>query len=120
MYKIIFYWNERGDEPVRDFLLTLPIKNRKKIAVWIDLLKQEGPHLRRPYADKVKDKLYELRIRQSSDQIRILYFFLLGHKLIMLHGFRMKSSAIDFSDIQLAEQRRLDFLQRIQSRKISL
>ncbi len=74
MYEITFYWNERGDEPVREFLNSLPEKTQQKINIWINLLKAEGPALRRPYADKIKDKLYELRVRQGSDQTRILYF----------------------------------------------
>ncbi len=118
MYEIAFYWNERGDAPVREFLNSLPAKTQKKIHAWISLLKAEGPALRRPYADKIKDKLYELRVRLGSDQTRVLYFFMMGKRIVLVHAFRKKSSALDVSDIQIAERRMNDFLARIDDRKI--
>ncbi len=120
MYKITFYWNERGDEPVREFLNELTPKTREKIQVRLGLLKTYGPELKRPYADKVKDKLYELRIRFGSDQTRILYFFMIGKRIVLVHGFRKKSSAIEFSDMNTAERRMNDFMARVSDGKIKL
>ncbi|OGW68935.1 MAG: hypothetical protein A2036_03390 [Omnitrophica bacterium GWA2_50_21] len=112
MFKAIFYWTERGEMPVKNFIESLPEKIRQKIAAWIDLLEHEGPSLRRPYADKVKDKLYELRIRLGSDNIRVLYFFFLKDKAILLHGFRKKDWKIEANDLEIAHKRALDFISR--------
>ena len=120
MYRAIFYWDERGRIPVRDLIQSLPEKIRQKIAAWIDLLEQEGPSLKRPYADKVQDKLYELRIRLGSDNIRILYFFFLKNKVILLHGFRKKDWEIKRSEMELAERRMHDFIERSEKGKIRL
>ena len=105
MYQIIFYWDERGRKPVREFIDLLPDKTQNKIEVWIDLLKKDGPFLRRPYADKIDGKIYELRIRFSSDSIRILYFFFIQGKIVLLHAFRKKDWKIESGDLQIAKKR---------------
>ena len=120
IYEAVFYWDERGHVPVREMVESLPEKMRTKIAAWVDLLVQEGPSLRRPYADKVQDKLYELRIRFASDNIRILYFFFLSNKIILLHAFRKKDWKLKRGDLELAERRMLDFIHRCKNGKISL
>jgi phage-related protein len=98
----------------------LPDKTRQKIAAWINLLEQEGPNLRRPYADKVKDKLYERRVRLGYDNIRVLYFFFLKDSIILLHGFRKKDWEIKQSDLEMAGRRMLDFMSRHGKGKIKL
>lgn len=112
MYEAVFYWDQRDKEPVLEFLESLPEKTRRKIAVWVDLLEQEGPSLRRPYADKVQDELYELRARLGADNIRILYFFFLKEKIILLYAFRKKRWEIKRSDLEIAERRMRDFVYR--------
>ncbi|MBI3313618.1 MAG: type II toxin-antitoxin system RelE/ParE family toxin [Candidatus Omnitrophica bacterium] len=119
-YEVIFYWNEKGRFPVQEFIDSLPEKTCEKIARWITLLKQQGPALERPYADKVQDKLYELRIRLGPDNIRILYFFYLRDKIILLHIFRKKNWGIERRDLDLAEKRMQNFIARHQSGKIKL
>ena len=120
MYQAIFYWDDRGRVPVRDLIESLPEKVRQKIAAWIELLEQEGPSLKRPYADKVQEKLYELRIRLGSDNIRILYFFFVKGKIILLHGFRKKEWEIKRSDLELGERRMRDFIERFEKGKVRL
>ena len=120
MYQAIFYWDERGEVPVRNLMESLPDKMRQKIAAWIELLEQEGPSLRRPYADKVQEKLYELRVRLGSDNIRVLYFFFLKDKIILLHGFRKKDWKIGRNDLNIAERRMHDFIGRYEEGSVVL
>ena len=119
-YQILFYWNERGDSPVCDFLDSLPVKARAKIAAWIGLLEKEGPSLKRPYADKLKDKLYELRVRLGPDNVRIIYFFYLKDRIILLHAFRKKDWKVDQRDIEVSENRMSDFMDRYLKGRIQL
>ena len=95
-----------------EFLDALSWKTRQKIQAWIDLLEKEGPNLKRPYADKVTGDLCELRIRFASDQVRILYFFFLRGKIILLHVFRKKQNAIEMKDLSIAQSRRVDVMIR--------
>ena len=62
MYNLIFYTAERGDSPLDDFLDGLDKKSRAKVAAYLSLLEEQGPNLKRPYADIVRGKIRELRI----------------------------------------------------------
>ena len=99
-------------EPVREFLQLLPDKVQQKIFRWIELLQTYGPELKRPYADKVSGPLYELRIRLSSENVRILYCFISQRRILLLHAFRKKTDQIEVRDIALAENRMSDYLSR--------
>ena len=112
MYQIIYYWTERGDVPVKEFIALLQDKTRQKIEKAIDLLSDHGPFLRRPYADKVRGPVYELRIQMGSDQLRILYAFIFKQQIILLTIFRKKTNAIPSGEIALAESRLNHFRER--------
>lgn len=112
MYRIIFYTAERGDSPIDDFLDRLDKKSRAKIAAHISLLEEYGPDLKRPYADVVRGKIRELRIRHSSNQYRILYFFQLRDQIVLVHAFSKKTQQLKERDIELAERRMQDWTQR--------
>jgi phage-related protein len=118
LYQISFYRNERGDEPVHEFIQGLSLKTHRKIAALFQLLEIEGPNLRRPYADYIGRKLYELRIRFGADQIRIFYFFFLNTKIILVHAIRKQTQALDVRDIDAAHQRMQDLIKRYHEGKI--
>ncbi|KFZ45030.1 hypothetical protein KD27_01900 [Smithella sp. D17] len=112
LYNLLFYTNARSDSPIDDFLDSLDKKLRAKVAVYLSLLEEHGPHLRRPYADIVRRKIRELRIHQSSNQYRILYFFHLRDQIVLVHAFSKKTQQLKEKDIELAEKRMEDWLQR--------
>ena len=112
MYNVIFYTNVQGDSPIDDFLDDLDKKSRAKVAVYLSLLEEHGPNLRRPYADTVRGKIRELRIHQSSNQYRVLYFFHLRDQIILAHAFSKKTQQLKEKDIELAEKRMEDWLRR--------
>lgn len=114
MYKIILYRDRRGKVPVENFVLGLAPKTRLKILSMMELLEQEGPRLPRPYADKVRDKIYELRIRFASDQVRIFYFFVREHRIVFVHAIRKKTSALPVGEIEIAGARMKDYLSRFE------
>jgi len=112
LYNLIFYTTEQGDSPVDDFLDDLDNKSRAKVAAHLSLLEEQGPHLKRPYADVVRGKIRELRIHQSSNQYRILYFFQMRDQVVLTHAFSKKTQQLKEKDIELAERRMADWLQR--------
>ena len=109
---LIFYTTERGDLPVDDFLDGLDKKSLTKVAAHLSLLEEQGPHLKRPYADVVRGKIRELRIHQSSNQYRILYFFQVRDQVVLTHAFSKKTQQLKEKDIELAERRMEDWLRR--------
>jgi phage-related protein len=112
LYNLIFYTAERGDSPLDDFLDGLDKKSRAKVAVYLSLLEEQGPNLKRPYADIVRGKIRELRIHHSSNQYRILYFFQLFDQIVLLHAFSKKTQQLRKKDIDIAEKRMRDWMLR--------
>lgn len=112
LYDLIFYTTERGDSPLDDFLDDLDKKARAKVMAHLSLLEEQGPNLKRPYADLVRGKIRELRIRHSSNQYRVLYFFQVRDQVVLVHAFSKKTQQLKKTDIDLAEKRMADWLFR--------
>ena len=74
-FHVLFYESVSGRCPAEEFLVSLPIKVRAKVAKWIEKLEDLGPDFPRPYADIVRGKIRELRVIFASNQYRFLYFF---------------------------------------------
>lgn len=120
MYDIIFYTIARDDSPIDDFLDSIDVKARAKVMATIDYLKREGPNLPRPYSDHVRGKIRELRTVFASNQYRILYFFFSQKTIVLLHGFRKKTQRLPIREIEQADQRMKDFLNRYNRGEIQL
>jgi phage-related protein len=112
LYELVFYTNAQGDSPIDDFLDVLDKKSRAKVAAYLSLLEEEGPNLKRPYADIVRGKIRELRIHYGSSQYRILYFFQMRDQIVLVHAFSKKRQQLRERDIELAERRMQDWIQR--------
>lgn len=112
MYNIVFYTAERGDSPLDDFLDGLDKKSRAKVAAYLSILEEQGPNLKRPYADIVRGKIRELRIHYSSNQFRILYFFQMVDQIVLVHALAKKTQSLKKQDIDLAEKRMEDWIRR--------
>jgi len=112
LYNLIFYTAERGDSPLDDFLDGIDKKSRAKVAAYLSLLEEQGPNLKRPYADIVRGKIRELRIHYSSNRFRILYFFQMLDQIVLVHGFSKKTQQLKKQDIDLTEKRMEDWMRR--------
>ena len=96
---------ERGEAPVEAYLSGLEPRHRRKIAAHLELLAQEGPNLRRPYADALRGPLRELRIGLGRMEHRILYYFALKDAVVLLHAFLKKTRAVPEREIDVAYDR---------------
>lgn len=112
MYKIIYYETENGENPVWDFLKKLEPKASAKIQKYVSLLSIEGSNLKRPYADYLKEGIYELRVRFSPNNYRVLYFFFSGENIILTNGFIKKTDAVPEREILKALKHKLDYEKR--------
>jgi len=90
MYSVEFYQTPGGEYPVRDFLAGLQTKVRAKAAKWLQLLQEEGPDLKRPYADMLHDGIRELRVSFGHIEVRLLYF-IEGKAIVITQGFLKKT-----------------------------
>jgi len=69
-----------------EWLDALPTKVQLKCLARIERLKQEGHALRRPEADFLRDKIYELRVGFQGVNYRMLYFFHGTVAAVISHG----------------------------------
>lgn len=106
------YAKADGAEPVNDFLYSLPEKMIAKVLQEIRLLSDLGNELREPYSRLIEDGIFELRAKQGSDISRVLYFFVVGKKIILTNGFVKKTQKTPKSEIELAKKYRADYIQR--------
>ena len=112
MYSVYFYKDRKDYYPVNDFIEELNKKSQAKVARYVELLKEHGPNLLRPYADQVRDKIRELRVRVSDGNVRIFYFFFIERRIILLHAFKKKTQELPEGEIEQAKRNMEDFIER--------
>ena len=118
-YRVFFYETASGESPVDEFLDGLPIKVRAKVMKRIEQLETYGPTLPRPYADIVRGKIRELRVRLGNLHCRFLYFFF-GKIVVLTQGFLKKQTEIPEGEISRAERCRYDFMIRLERGEIEI
>ncbi len=119
--KVVLYKDDDGVVPTLDWLSGLPTKARDKCIKKIERLKELGHLIRRPEADYLRDNIYELRTQLRNVQYRLLYFFHGIEAAVILHG-TTKSKRVPPSEINLAIERRGNFLQnpKLRTQEIEL
>ena len=58
------------------------------------------------------DGIFELRTIQGNNVVRNLYFFIIGKKIIITHGFRKKTQKTPPEEIAKAKNYREDYKKR--------
>lgn len=111
-FEAIFYDLPDGSEPARDFLDGLDPKMRAKMLRTIVLLQENGTFLREPYSKSLEDGIFELRAKVGTDISRVLYFFFVGHKIILTNGFIKKRQTTPPAEIERAKKYRKEYLSR--------
>ncbi len=111
-YSVIYYERENGESPVREFIQQFETLTEKPaVYARLELLEEYGPQLKRPYADYVRDKIYELRFKLSRKQIRILYF-IHDKTVVLTNGLIKKTKQIPENEIKRAIGYRRDYFVR--------
>jgi hypothetical protein len=107
--KVVFYKEQDANTAlVLEWLDTIPLKARLKCLTRIEQLGEEGHQLRRPEADFLRDKIYELRASLQGIHYRILYFFHGNVAAVLSHGI-IKEDSVPSIEIERAIQRRRNF-----------
>lgn len=110
MDKIIavkFFRSENGNEPVREWLLTLDKEDRKILGADIQTVEYGFP-IGMPLVKKVdtQNKLWEVRSKLASDKIARVIFTIYKDCMILLHAFIKKDQKLPEKDKKLAIERR--------------
>lgn len=112
-FKVEFYETVRGRCPVREFLDELKVTDPNDFAAVVaGLAKLRNPcYHREPLTKSVGNGLFELR-HVGKLNTRVLWFFMKGQRIVVLHGIRNKGRAIPSPDMRTAQDRRNDWLAR--------
>jgi len=113
MRTIEFYKTASGDCPIDDFLDSLPDRDAQKVA-WVLRLVERLEIVPPQYFKKLvgTDDLWEVRAQMGGNSYRLLGFFENSRLLILTNGFAKKQQKTPMKEIELARQRRVEYLQR--------
>ena len=109
MYKIHFFRDRRGRQPVKELLLELKAKkehdknarvNYEKIVDYIRKLQADGTYAGEPYVKHLDAEIWELRPLRN----RILFVALCGDSFYLLHHFLKKTQKTPQSEIDKAKR----------------
>ncbi len=99
---IYYFVDERGRNPVKEFIGSLTVKEQAKVLAYINELLRQGHNLRRPIADYLAEGIYELRPKGN----RIFYFFFLKDSAVLVHALKKKTASIPKNDLLLCLERK--------------
>ncbi|MHB0857814.1 MAG: type II toxin-antitoxin system RelE/ParE family toxin [Anaerolineae bacterium] len=94
-----------GQSAAREFLLSLPPKERASMLRTLDRLQALGTRLGMPDARHIEGSLWELRDGPN----RLFYVAYTGRRFIILHGYRKKSQKAPLREIETAKRRWISF-----------
>src|SRR5688572_9919076 len=111
-WSVVFYTDDRGNEPVREFLLNLDWTTRARFDWSIEQLRIRNTQAREPLVRHLEGKTWELRRESDTNIYRLLYAFGNGRQLFFLHGFQKKTQKTPSGEIEIAQRRLVDFTAR--------
>jgi phage-related protein len=88
-------------------------KVRAKFMKLLQILREQGPDLKRPYADLLRDGIRELRVGLGGNAYRALYFFFIQDTIVMTHAFLKKTDAVPTEEIERALRYKCDYEERL-------
>lgn len=99
-----FYRTSSGNEPVREWLKSLPDADRVTIGSDIKMVEFGWP-LGMPVCRSLGDGIWEVRSSLSGGRIARVLFALQGENLYLLNGFIKKTQKTPPQELELAHRR---------------
>lgn len=106
--EVYFYKTEVGNEPVREWLRSLPLIDKKIIGEDI-MTVQFGWPKGMPLVKNLGHSLWEVRSNVSNKKIARIIFFLSSDRMILVDGFIKKTQNTPKQNIELALGRKNKF-----------
>lgn len=118
MYKIYFYRDKDGNEPVADYIAKLASKKDKdsrikanKIRDYVKALSMYGTSVGEPYVKHLEGEIWEIwEIRPIRD--RILFAAWVNGSFVLLHCFMKKTQKTPAREIEKAKRELADLIER--------
>ncbi len=113
MYNIFFYKDKKGNEPVKEYIISLKKKKPNTIAAtgiqdYLNILRENGTRAGMPFVRHLDGELWELRPLKD----RILFFAYNGNDIILLSQFHKKTQKTPLREIKKANKLMKDYLER--------
>lgn len=111
-FDVEFFEKSDGTFPAEEFILSQDVKMQAKLFRLLELLEVNGNNLREPYSKSLDDGIFEIRAKQGNNITRVLYFFVIGRKIILTNGFTKKTQKTPPGEIKLSKKYRSEYEQR--------
>ena len=113
MRTIEFYRTSSGSSPVENFLDSMSDQHAQKVA-WVLRLVEKLDRVPKQYLKKLAgtDQIWEIRTQMGGKSYRLLGFFDGLVLLILTSGFVKKQQKTPHKEIELAQRRRSEYLER--------
>lgn len=115
LYKIIFYKDKNGAEPVKEYIRGLLGRSDKdsriklnKIQDYMAMLEQYGTGAGEPYVKHLEGEIWELRPLRE----RMLFAAWIDGGFVLLHHFMKKTQKTPRREIEQAVRELADFMER--------
>ena len=105
--KIRYYRTTRGDQPVEQYILSLPARDQAAVEAVFRLLAEYGLGAPGVQSRHVQGKLWEIKIGAH----RIFYVVIVGPEVVLLHAYRKQTTRAPVTEIELARRRMAEVLQ---------
>lgn len=106
-FEIVFYRDKKGRSPIGEFLLELSKNNRILVAKTkqgVEKLRYRFYH-REPLSKYLESGLWELRIKEGTNILRIIYTFNKNKVIVLLHIFIKKQQKTPANELETARTR---------------
>lgn len=113
-YAVEYFERLDGSRPAEEFILEQDFKMQAKLFMALEFLEERGPMLREPFSKPLGEGIFEIRAKQGSDISRVLYFFVVGKKVILTNGFVKKTQKTPSREIEKAKKYRAEYLNRME------
>ncbi len=113
-YAVEYFERPDGSRPAEEFILEQDFKMQAKLFMALEFLEERGPMLREPFSKPLGEGIFEIRAKQGSDISRVLYFFVVGKKVILTNGFVKKTQKTPSREIEKAKKYRAEYLNRME------
>jgi len=113
-WAIEYYVDDNGHVPVREFLASLDPKTYVRFQWSLEQLRLRNVQAREPLVRHIEGKIWELREESRTDIYRILYVFVSGRRIILLHGFQKKTEKLPNKELEIARQHLHRFMEQEQ------
>ena len=101
---LVFYRTAAGNEPVREWLIDLPVANRREVGLDLQRVQFRWP-VGMPLVRPMGKGLFEVRTPLPDGTTARVMICFQGGELYALHGFVKKAQKTPASDLEIARKR---------------